>query len=231
MQQPIPNNDQNRDWKIRLEDETAFAGEAFINSNAAWDTLYSRLHKPQRKKRAGYWMAAASFVAIITGVFLLQDAKQQQEIITIKNSTEQKPIAAGIKPVQQNENVATLPGKDMVTTVSATKRQVKLKVVEQQYKEINVTAIDTVKELAEVVSPVLVQAAEKEQTNHPVTTVQVKPTLKVVHVNELGVNPQNSINKPGSDYSVLRIGTNNKATQSAGKIGIQISTAKTSPVN
>jgi hypothetical protein len=39
---------QNSDWKSRLQDESAFAGDEILNSNAAWEALYERMHTPKR---------------------------------------------------------------------------------------------------------------------------------------------------------------------------------------
>ena len=231
MQQHMQNNDQNNGWKSRLEDVNAFDGEEIINGHAAWDALYNRLHKPRRKKATWYWMAAASIVAVVISVFLLQSPINQPEIISTQATTEQRATVNDIKPAPQNEIVAISPQNNITAPVSPAKKQVKIKVIEQRKKELTAMVLEPVEEIAKEIVPVVVPGDEKVPANEQLTTVQVKPSLKVVHVNELGTDQQNNIGRPGSDYSVLRIGTNNKTAQSAGKIGIQISTAKTSPVN
>jgi len=227
----MQNNNPNNSWRSRLEDDTAFAGGEIINGDAAWDVLYNRLHKPRRKKAVWYWMAAAGIVAVVISQFTLPFPLQQKEITATKTMTEQKAIVNDIKPAPLNQNVAMPAKKNMAAPATATKKNAKQQVTEQPNKALAAIAIDTMEKITKEVVPAGVPGNKKEPANDQLATVQVKPTLKVVHVNELGGNTQTNTGRQGSDYSVLRIGANSKTMQPAGKIGIRISTAKTSPVN
>ena len=57
-----------------------------------------------------------------------------------------------------------------------------------------------------------------------------------MHINELGNANENNNNKQAGDYGVLQFGVNNQrmyntAPLPSGKIGLNISTGKTSPSN
>ncbi len=229
MQQDMQNNDQNNSWKSRLEDDNAFPGEEIINGHAAWDALCNRLHQPSRKKAVWYWMAAASIVAVVASVFVMQSPKLRQEPIMTKTSIKQNAAIDEIEPAQPGEIVATLPVKDITAPVATAKRHAEGKVFKYRNKALIATESNPVEEVKEEMAGAAVHTEEKD--DEQLVAIQPKPMLKVVHINELGGSTQNNVNKRGADYSVLRIGTSGNTTQPAGKIGIQISTAKTSPVN
>lgn len=229
MQQHMQNNGQNNGWKSRVEDANAFDGEEIINGHAAWDALYNRLHQPGRKKAVWYWMAAASIVVVVTSVFVMHSAKQRQEPIITKTSIKQKAAIDEIIPAQPGKIFATLPGKGIAAPVATAKRYAEGKVFKQKNKALNATASNPVEEVKVEMAGAPVHPEERD--GEQLVAIPPKPKLKVVHINELGGSTQNNVNKRGADYSVLRIGTSGNTTQPAGKIGIQISTAKTSPVN
>ena len=72
-------NPGSGNWKDKLEDTTAFAGNELLNTNAAWDKLYNRLHQPRRKKAVWYWAAAACLAMVIISVLFVSKQKIQRQ--------------------------------------------------------------------------------------------------------------------------------------------------------
>lgn len=228
MQQDTPNNNPADNWKQRLEtDEDCIA--AFAGNDKAWDKLYARLHKPRRKKTVWYWMAAAGVAAILVCSIWMQPLWRQK-----KDSVIQPP-AVTLKPSddinkKQTKIITTVLNKNAAAPVINSKDRTPEKVTSVYIDTIQGTVaekktIDIMPDTAAL--PIVIQV-DKTET---LATVQPKPALKVVHVNELGEADQNRLHRPGTDYSAIRFGVNNKTTQPTGKIGIQISTAKSSPSN
>jgi hypothetical protein len=228
MQQDTTNNNPADNWKQRLEtDEDCIA--VFAGNDKAWDKLYARLHKPRRKKAVWYWMAAAGVAVILVCSIWMQPLLQQEA------DTAVQPTAASIKFTdeinkKQPKSIATASNKKTAAPVTSRKNKTTEENMSAHLDTIQVTVteqkmIDMMPDTTAL--PVLLQ----EHTTAPLATVQPKPALKVVHVNELGEAEQNRLHRPGTDYSAIRIGVNNKTTQPTGKIGIHISTAKSSPSN
>lgn len=229
MQEDMKSNDQNSSWKLKLENETAFDGE-MLNENAAWNKLYTRLHKPRRKKAAWYWMAAAALIAAVICA------------VIVKETVTSDMVALPTPVVQNKENkIPTQQPATSTDAVISTKIPIRSAIAKSGNQEkINAKKTDEI--ITAVVTENNTEQVEKDTILYPVeipavntsevAIVSPKAKLKVVHVNELGTDEQNSISKPGGDYSVIQFGiNNNKSIPTAGKIGIQISTGKTSPSN
>lgn len=228
MQQGTPNNNPADNWKQRLEtDEDCIA--AFAGNDKAWDKLYARLHNPRRKKTVWYWVAAAGVAAILVCSIWIQPLWQQE-----KDSVIQPP-AATLKPSddinkKQTKIITTVSNKKAAAPVINSKDKTPEKVTSVYIDTIQVTVAE--KKTMDIIPDTTAQLVVlQEHTTEPLATVQPKPALKVVHVNELGEADQNRLHRPGTDYSAIRFGVNNKTTQPTGKIGIHISTAKSSPSN
>src|SRR6186713_871937 len=83
----MQNNAQNN-WKQLLENTDAFPGEIFPGKNAAWEKLYTRLHKkPMRKLLAWHWAAAACVVLASTAIIFLAKGKHQPSLPVTSSST------------------------------------------------------------------------------------------------------------------------------------------------
>lgn len=228
MQQDIPNNNPADNWKQRLEtDEDCTA--AFAGYGKAWDKLYTRLHKPRRKKTVWYWVAAAGVAAILVcSIWMLPLGQQETD-------TAIQPPAAAIKLTdeinkKQPKSIATASNKKTAVPVTGRNNKTSEENMSAHLDTIQVTVAEkkTMDIMPDTTAlPIVLQG----HTTAPLATVQPKPASKVVHVNELGEADQNRLHRPGTDYSAIRIGVNNKTTQPTGKIGIHISTAKSSPSN
>lgn len=226
MQQDIQSNGQNSSWKARLEEDVYF-DDAIINDGAAWNKLYIRLHTPGRKKTAWYWIAAAVLiVAVICGVAVKQ---------TITSGEFIAPT-----PVVQTKKSTTPTQKTAVPGYDTTKADIPSAMVKTgkppKRAALKNTAIITpvaVNTIELVKEDTLLLPTEIPMVNNAQLAVETpKAKLKVVHVNELGVDEPNKSGKRGGDYSVIQIGVNhNKPIPSNSRIGIQISTSKTSSSN
>ena len=230
MEQDMQSNDQsNMHWKTKLEDETAFAGE-LAGIYTAWDKLYNRMHQPKRKKIVWYWAAASLLIVSLVSVIVL--SRHKTNIVTVKTL-----------PVKQTEQQYIIDQKEFIVASPAEKMPVKKHVKhleenkeKQTDESIIATPLIDKKEKAETV--VLLPVEKKEDSVKTISTSLVaakqKATLKVVHVNELGGNDENK-SKQETDYSAIQFGVrsqpvnNNTTTQT--KIGLNISTSKTSPTN
>jgi hypothetical protein len=240
MEQNMQNkNPGSGNWKDKLEDTTAFAGNELLNTNAAWDKLYNRLHQPRRKKAVWYWAAAACLAMVIASVLFVSKQKiQNRDTATNRQQTE-KPIAA-VKENEQAAAITTTEKKESVkknikqiNTAAAVKNSTAAAVQIPQPFAVN----DNDKAMQQSIT--LLPAAAKQvndtASSTQIVSVQPKTKLKVVHVNELG-NDNIYSNKPSGDYSVIQFGVSNqqvynKVPVPSGKIGFNISTSKTSPSN
>lgn len=228
MQQDMQNNRQNNNWKHRLESDTALAADEILNSGAAWDTLYERLHKPRRKKAVGYRIAAACAVAAVLCAVILQRPVKEQRTGTVKQVSGSIHTGNEIKPAQQTGIVSVPVKKTIATSVRTIKTKLKREFADTGDTVLTAPAEkNTTAQSETAIVPVVMQ----EEAIEPLATVQPRPKLKVVHVNELGAGSANTIHRPGTDYSVIQVGISNRTTQPTGKIGIQIPTAKTSSSN
>ncbi len=239
MEQGMQNNNQNNmHWKTTLEDDTAFAPGELADTGAAWEKLYNRMHQPQRKKKIWYWAAAASLLIAVLFT-LVFSVKQQTNNITV-NSVPAKQTEKKVQNISSQQELDTrLPGqKAMVKTNTKQAGINTVKYEKQTKKDIipspavngNRTTIETVTSL-----PAEKKEDYRKPVSIPLVAVKQKAKLKVVHVNELGENNEDKNNKPGGDYSVIQFGVKsqpvNNNTTSTGKIGLNISTSKTSPSN
>ncbi|MES2851235.1 MAG: hypothetical protein V4685_19455 [Bacteroidota bacterium] len=233
MEQHMQNNDQNnRHWKTKLEDETAFAAGELADTGVAWNKVYNRLHKPRRKKAVWYWVAAASiFTAVLfTIVFSVRQQTNNTTAISIPVQQTERQVQ---NESEQKALVTTLPGQSSPGKTNTKKARVNNVEYEKQTKE------DIFPASIEIETVISLPAEKKEDSIKPLSTplvsVQKKAKLKVVHVNELGDNNDDKGKKLSSDYSVIQFGVKsqpvNNNTTSPGKIGLNISTSKTSPVN
>lgn len=240
MEQDMQNKKPNSsNWKDKLEDDTAFAAGELPETNAAWEKLYNRMHKPRRKKAIWYWMAAAS---LFTGIFftvIISQQQQPQSINAVVKAIAEKQIDKSVSDKKENEKpiaVVIENKKEDVKQIHKTAMRKTALIPEQKEQQLTVNNDIKISEAPTASLTVEVNQLNDTASSTQIVFIQPKPKLKVVHINELGNANENNNNKQAGDYGVLQFGVNNQrmyntAPLPSGKIGLNISTGKTSPSN
>jgi len=78
-------------WKNKLDRLDNLPGEPWTGKNAAWDTLYARMHQKPKRKASPWWLAAAIFGLLVLISFLLTTHKKAPALV--KNNS--LPVHAG----------------------------------------------------------------------------------------------------------------------------------------
>jgi hypothetical protein len=239
MEQGMQNKKPNSsNWKDKLEDDTAFAAGELPETNAAWDKLYNRMHQPRRNKAIWYWMAAAS---LVIGIFFTVIISQQNTPISnaVVKTTTEKQIDKSASDKKENEKpiavVIENKKEDVKKNHKTTMRNTAL-IPEQKEQQLTVNNDNKITEAPSTSLTVEVNQLNDTAPSTQIVFIQPKPKLKVVHINELGNANHHNNNNQAGDYGVLQFGVNNQriyntAPLPSGKIGLNISTSKTSPSN
>ncbi len=244
MEPGMLNENQNKPgWKSRLEDTVDLGGETCRDKNELWEKLDSRLHgKPRRKRFGWYWAAAACLLLALLFTFInvnriptdtAKTASQKIQLKTdffseitalIKNKNiENTTVIIEKKP---QENKSALQEKQKAFSNNITTREVRVKKPDVVADEVR-TALVAVPLSATSTTPVLVAT----------TKSVLKQKLKVVHNNELGDNIEDShANEHIAEHHTIRIEFMSQeiytsTTPSQTVSGLAIFKTKTSPSN
>jgi len=178
-------NRSNQSWKKLLEDEVALSGELLHDKTAAWKELHHRLHQqPRRKKIAGYWVAAASLLLMLTIPFTFL---QNNKTSVVKNAAPKKEIPVLFKqPPAAKRATAILRAKVIghTTKKEAIKNRIKdssHSVAVSNKPDLEIKTMEENRENNLILPPVVDSSSATK-----VEAAQLKKPLKVVHVNELG---------------------------------------------
>jgi len=226
-------------WKNKLEDETAFAAGELPDTNAAWDKLYNRMKRPGRKKAIGYWMAAASVLTLIFLTVLLLQQQQLTPINNIVTATPQKYLHKPVQIAKEKELLVqnvTINKKGTVKKINKTQTGNVAVAPEQKAGQLSVSSVYKTIEEPNVPPPPETKQISDTVSSAQLVSTQTSAKLKVVHVNELGNTSNANSKRQESDYGAIHFGITSqqlyyKTPLPSAKIGLNISTNKTSPVN
>lgn len=187
MQDKRPARDR---WSDRLEDTTSLHGLLLEDKNASWEKLHTRLQqKPRRISRAWYWAAAACILLLCSIQILFTNDKPFGEEKVLFKSIAKEPVG----------QIITVPEKKHIIADEAliTPEKV-ITVVTKAATQNNTMHRDEPQQPGNPVADVRVQQEilAATATNSPIenkmpdalaaVTAPLKPTLRVVHINELG---------------------------------------------
>ena len=192
MEQDMLNENQdNINWKNKLEQAEGLSGEILADKNAAWEKLHSRLQpKPRRIRVVWYWAAAACiFIALM--IPLLTANKKQQAIVKneIIPAAPKKEFFKATAPVQQQK---------MVAIVAAAIEKGKIITHGLQLKKEELTANKSVQNLTTILpglnnindrpfsQTVELLPAQEILVANTIALLSNTKKLKVAHINELG---------------------------------------------
>ncbi len=183
------NDNQNSSaaWKAKLDSLDDLSDDTFDRA-AAWDKLHHRLtEKPASKKFGWYWAAAACLV-LMAAVGLFTTSNRQQPLV--KQTTQPITPAPANEHATIKQPVATVEMKSEITIESKTLSTKKISQTNQS-KNIHEASRDTVPgENVMVINDDLLTVPPtlpNKDTVAPAiaTTTIVKPSYRVVHINEL----------------------------------------------
>lgn len=190
-QDMLNENQDNINWKNKLEQAESLSGEILADKKATWEKLHSRLQPKPRRTRAAWYWAAAGCIFITLMMPLLTVNKKQQVII--KN--EIHPF------LSRNEFVKTtapVQGQKMTTMVAAAIEKGKIVTHYLQLKKQELAANDSVQKLRSILpgldeksdSPLLKTVAQvpvqEITTAVAIALLGNSKKINVVHINELG---------------------------------------------
>jgi hypothetical protein len=184
-------------WKNKLEDPDGLPEESIMDKNAAWEKLHNRLHeKPRLNKMAWYWVAAACLLlALIVSWGIIN--KKDNDLVKItpqqkQNKTTPVPVLTVIKKeqvailsslsIEKNQPVKNIFDKRNLKNSNATNKKNNTKKGEPLIAYTNTVIDKTPEPLINNLSP-----ANNTATIKPIAIA--KPTLRVVHINELETAP------------------------------------------
>lgn len=172
-------------WKSRLEALDSWPGEG-LHKDAAWEKLHKRLReKPSPKKAVWYWIAAACTLSafFMPGLFSVKnDTSLVKNTIQPKQST--RPFISPSKKIFKKDTLEVVSGKHFY------RKRRKLYIA--KVNKIILPAANnviTAKPLANNMKISLPQIANNiiaaDTFHNIVIKVAYKPTLRVIHINEL----------------------------------------------
>ena len=192
MEQDMLNENQdNINWKNKLEQAEGLSGEMLADKNAAWEKLHSRVQpKPRRKRVVWYWAAAACILIMMIIPLLTANKKQDAVVKTTSPQTViKKKFIKELVPVQEEKIMAiavreikksVTPGQNVHLKGEVLLEKDILQKVAMVSPEVNVQHNIAP---AQIIEQLPVQ--EMPAVNVMALLSNTKK-LKVVHVNELG---------------------------------------------
>ena len=192
-------------WSHRLEEINSLAALLLEDKTAAWEKLHNRLQqKPKRTLRAWYWAAAAVVLLICSLPLFFSNNKQVNPKHDLVKNTAAKTMAP-ILTGSEKKNVITaqpiLPQKIKLPPVVRHMANGKNFKIDNQPIELVAASPELVVH-KETKQPMAAIAPIENELKAPMlaVTVLAKPTLRVVHINELGeVVPQRNKAMPADD--------------------------------
>jgi hypothetical protein len=220
----MQDNDQNN-WKQRLENADDLQAEILKDKNAAWEKLYTRLHnKPARKLTNWYWAAACLLTIGITSSIIIFNNEKHQTSITVASPTIQTPSIKkqSLQTEQKHTELSLLSSAEKSKKLMTLKDKAAKKIESGSNNEF---LIDSAKEqavTATITEPTLnFDSSVKEIT----TAVPVKKKLIVIHINDLGqpmegATADTKFEKHGFQLKILNNETYNPASANFPNNGI-----------
>jgi hypothetical protein len=186
----LNENQNNPGWKNKLEDTVDLANETCRDKNALWQKLDDRLNEKPRRKRFGwYWAAAACLMVTMLLPFI------KNNIGT--NGTNPNVVVKQQPAAPKTSEIAKAPAPAHVdnSSIIIEKRQA-VKVAKQEKVATNVQNAIVPEPGIASTSPIVQNDIQPVQnvitpiTNTPVVVATAGPVLKqklkVIHINELG---------------------------------------------
>lgn len=215
--------------KIEQEFKSKLEGRTIQPSAQAWDRLDAMLtvaeEKKPRKKRTWLFIAASFIVFLTIGIFLLQQGKNTNDGITIKDAV----VTTATEPNIENETLQPVEiaepkvGVELTATDKVIKQQKSIAVTAQPAPKVKKTLIHNTTQnnaqiIEEVESPITEYKREEvavtSNTNTEKTTIKkakrgitVNPDELLASVEERDVNVGN-ITTPRSNDSKIKVNSN-----------------------
>lgn len=219
-------------WSDKLEDTTSLPALLLEDKNAAWEKLHTRLQQKLRRSNSlWYWAAAACILLLCTRPILFTNEK---------TGAEEKGLVHSIANDPASQTIATPEKKNMMSAQALTTPENVTSIVKHGATHNNSMHRD---ELEKQVNPVSGVSVHQEITAAVVTgspventipealvavTVPVKPTLRVVHINELeGALPQSNTARINDDgfikFKIINQQVNSRTPATAKTLSFNIS--------
>jgi len=175
----------HNNWRAKLEALEKLEAESPPDKNASWNRLYSRLDKKrQSRKIIGYWLAAASVLAVmITALFFyLQGPSPLIEspyIGLIEKTAEKETVIKKKNDPVINDSPVVTDKPVLIKEENLFKNQNEK---ESQNRITEIRLPDTVSLLK---NEMIVQTPLIDSLDQKAVIVPVKKKLKVVHINAI----------------------------------------------
>jgi hypothetical protein len=186
------SHDNTVNWKNKLDGLECLPGEEATDKDALWDKLDARRGKRNNKKALWYWMAAACLLFILLIPFFHKEKNQ-----SINNGIVQKqPVQSTSRPSQ----VIIKEEPKTLTVLEPAKRE-STDFISNKVHNRSLLIPETNRKLLQVAGTVSIQATLTPGTTDliaagnsisVVTQIPAKKKLKVVHINELGDDVEQS---------------------------------------
>ncbi len=190
MERGMSNENLNDHWINKLEDVSRLSGETFIDKNAAWEKLHSRLlQKPQRINALWFWAAAACFLLALIIPANTFNKKQEGLVQNVPLQILPKKITATEILILKENAVAK------ISTSLIEKKEIPEPSIKSNNKKAHANDLMKIEQILSATISDQPDIQKKLPTlnppiiNTPVETTftlaTVKKKLEVVHINEL----------------------------------------------
>ena len=185
----MSDENQNNNWKSRLDELESLQGEIMPDKNATWEKLHLRLggKKSNHKKMIWYWAAACLLLVLMMPVLVVNKEesqltktgiKQKQQLETSTDAviqSAQDPVKLINSPLKKNEVIA-FPKRANKLHGNVTPAEVSNRI----------PSVDTLAFTGVVKENINNLLQPLDTSSHIVATLPAKKKLKVIHINELG---------------------------------------------
>jgi len=178
-------NEKSNSWKAKLEDANELREYSLQNKNAAWESLYDKLHEKSKPKRLWYWMAAACVIAVITIVSIRHHSVNDNIAIhrSVKSKPQRNPVAK--QSDQQSANKKIIVTHDVVKTKTINTNIDKAIKQTISKNEIAITDNSVLKHEELTNTKIELPVLKDSMAQTTISVLSAPKKMKVVHVNEL----------------------------------------------
>ncbi len=175
-------------WKEKLDELEIIPGESIDSNNALWTKLQDRITQKKSPGNKLIWYAVAASIAFSFGLLFFSELSKKPASAT----TSISPNKTLFKKSILQPNIPTIAGY-------ATHNQQQLKPIRLNANKSEAPILATETEIAvtnitqpalNIQSPDLATKKVSDSINTTLATINSKPKLRVVHINELDENPR-----------------------------------------